>query len=135
MADDTPIPLKFGPESQVLWKAELPTGHSSPCIHGDRIFLTGFENDLCFVLALDRDSGLELWRRSFRGDPHPEYAHADAVPALPTACTDGERVFVYHGVYGLIALESTGMSCGSSACSIPATRSAWAHPRSWRAVM
>lgn len=38
----------------------------------------------------------------------PEYSHVDAVPALPTPCTDGERVFAYLATYGLVALDLDG---------------------------
>lgn len=108
VADDTPFPLDIGPEKHVLWKAQVPAGHSSPCVQGNRIFLTGYEGERCFVLAIERSSGVELWRRSFVGEPHPQYNHVDSVPALPTACTDGERVIVYHGAYGLLAFDLDG---------------------------
>ena len=39
------VPVEFGPETNVLWKRELPTGHSSPCIWGGRIFLTAFAEE------------------------------------------------------------------------------------------
>ena len=38
-------PVEFGPEQNLLWKTPVPSGHSSPCIWGDRIFLTGFDKD------------------------------------------------------------------------------------------
>ena len=31
-------PIEFGPEKNVVWKTELPFGHSSPVITGDFIF-------------------------------------------------------------------------------------------------
>ena len=38
--DDKPGPVNFGPDKNMLWKTEVPPGHSSPCIWGDHIFLT-----------------------------------------------------------------------------------------------
>ena len=35
------LPTEIGPKQYVAWKTPLPVGHSSPVIHGDRIFLTG----------------------------------------------------------------------------------------------
>ena len=40
-ARDQDPPVIFGPAQNVLWKASLPSGHSSPCIWGDFIFITG----------------------------------------------------------------------------------------------
>src|SRR5580700_5559769 len=34
-------PLTFS-RSNAIWAAELPAGHSSPCVWGDRIFLSTF---------------------------------------------------------------------------------------------
>ncbi len=38
-------PVKFGPEQNVLWKTPVPSGHSSPCIWEDAIFLTGCDKE------------------------------------------------------------------------------------------
>lgn len=108
VADDTPIPTDFGPGSRELWRASLPTGHSSPCIHGDLIFVTGHEHGRELVLAIDRTNGAEVWRRSFVGEPHPHYEHAHAVPALTTPCTDGARLVVYIATRGLVCLDLEG---------------------------
>ncbi len=108
VADDTPIPKAFGPETSVLWKTKIAGGHSSPCIVGKRIFVTGFEEGSNVVLALERTSGKVLWTKAFAGTPYPQYMHPDAVPALPTAVADGERVIVSFGNYGLVALDLDG---------------------------
>src|SRR5258708_27687482 len=59
---EEPLPDQIGPETNVLWKAVLPKGHSSPVIFGDRIYLTGeFESKLV-TIALDRSNGGILWQ-------------------------------------------------------------------------
>ena len=68
-SEDTNLPTEFGPEKSVVWKTALPPGHSSPSIAGDKIFVTGFEGDELFTIALERNSGKILWRRSA---PAPE---------------------------------------------------------------
>ena len=108
VSDGSVIPTDFGPDRNVAWKVEVPAGHSSPCIVGERIFLTGFEGSTNVIVAIDRTKGTTLWSRSFEGDAHPQYQHVDAVPALPTACSDGERVFAYFGNYGVVALDLAG---------------------------
>src|SRR5262245_62415791 len=59
-------PAEFGPESNVLWKAAIPSGVSSPCLHGRRIFLTGFDagTKALETLCLDRETGKVLWRKA-----------------------------------------------------------------------
>ncbi len=108
VADDTPIPTVFGPDESVVWKAAVPPGHSSPCVVGDRVVVTGFEGGLNVVLAVDRATGEERWRRTFEGPPHRKYFHVDAVPALPTPASDGRRVVAYLGNYGVVALDLDG---------------------------
>src|SRR5919112_865878 len=59
----TGLPAEFGPEKNVVWKASVPAGHSSPVLTATRIFMTGVQGDTLVVLALDRATGRELWRR------------------------------------------------------------------------
>ena len=34
------VPTEFGAEKNLLWRLELPTGHSSPILFEDRIYVT-----------------------------------------------------------------------------------------------
>ena len=53
-----PLPTDIGPEKHVLWKTELPPGHSSPAIVGNKIFLTAVrDKEHLETIALDRASG------------------------------------------------------------------------------
>jgi hypothetical protein len=38
--DGRKLPDKIGPAHNVVWKLDLPPGHSSPVVHGDRLYLT-----------------------------------------------------------------------------------------------
>jgi len=108
VADETPIPTDFGPETHVLWKTQVPAGHSSPCILGTRLYLTGAEGSTDVVLALDRKDGRVVWSRSFQGEALPAYFHPDAAPAQATVVADAEHVVAYFGNYGLVALDPEG---------------------------
>ncbi|HEY0456373.1 MAG TPA: pyrrolo-quinoline quinone, partial [Verrucomicrobiae bacterium] len=44
VADKQKTPVDFAPGSNEVLNVELPNGASSPCIWGNRIFLTAFEN-------------------------------------------------------------------------------------------
>src|SRR4026208_296788 len=57
------LPTEFGPNKNVVWKTELPPGHSSPVLTHDRIFVTAHRNYQLFVICLDRQTGKILWER------------------------------------------------------------------------
>src|SRR5215471_9278681 len=67
----TNLPVEFDPEKGVVWKTALPPGHSSPVLARSRIYVTAHtpidaknKTDYrLFVIALDRKTGKELWRR------------------------------------------------------------------------
>src|SRR5262245_47350328 len=40
---DVPGPIEFGPDKNFVWKADVPAGHSSPCVAEDRVFLTAYD--------------------------------------------------------------------------------------------
>src|SRR5262245_16869499 len=63
IAEDTNLPIAFGPQANVVWKTLLPPGHSSPAISGNKIFVTAFEHEDLFTIAMDRATGRVLWRR------------------------------------------------------------------------
>lgn len=101
------LPLKFGPDENVIWKRSLPAGHSSPVIWGDRIFLTAFENDELLTLCLDRSNGRTLWRRTAPRQRHEKFDHRNN-PASPTPAVDGRSVFVFFPDFGLLAYSLEG---------------------------
>jgi outer membrane protein assembly factor BamB len=86
-------PVHFGPSSNVLWKTSLPSGNSSPCIWGDRIFITGYEKPKLQTFCLDRGTGKILWQKAAPA-AQIEPAHRISSPACPTPATDGEHVYV-----------------------------------------
>jgi outer membrane protein assembly factor BamB len=93
----------------MLWKTEVPSGHSSPSIWGNRIFLTTFdkETQILEVLALDRRNGKIVWRRSVPAEGL-ESVHDISSPATATVAVDGERVYAYFGSYGLVCFDLDG---------------------------
>jgi outer membrane protein assembly factor BamB len=100
-------PTHFGAASNVLWKTALPAGHSSPCIWGNRIFLTGFAGKKLETIALDRTTGTVLWRETAPAE-RIEPAHRIANPAASTPATDGDRIYSYFGSFGLITYDFDG---------------------------
>ena len=122
---DTEIPWTWSSEKSLKWKSPLPgKGASSPVVSGDRIYLTcytgygvdpanpGNPQDLVrHLLALDRQTGYEIWRKSIpsNGDEDPyqgfitQHGYASSSPV-----TDGEHVYVLLGKSGLFAFDRDG---------------------------
>jgi outer membrane protein assembly factor BamB len=94
-------------DKNLLWKCEISSGVSSPCIWGDRIFLTGLSGDSLETLCISRLNGKILWRRAVVPEKL-ERVHPVSHVAAPTPATDGKRVFSYFGSYGLVCYDYTG---------------------------
>jgi len=101
------LPTHFGPEKNVIWQTALPPGHSSPVLVGNSIFLTAFEGEKLLTFRLDRLSGKILWRREAPRD-RTEPRQQTNTPASPTPVTDGKRVYVFFGDFGLLAYDLDG---------------------------
>jgi outer membrane protein assembly factor BamB len=82
---------------------------SSPIIWAERIFLTEFDrpSQNLATECIDRRTGNILWRRSVAVEQIEE-VHQLSSPAGPTPATDGERVYVYFGSYGLLCYDLDG---------------------------
>jgi outer membrane protein assembly factor BamB len=102
-------PVHFGPDQNVLWKTAVAAGLSSPIVWDDRIFLTEFDqaNKQLSTLCIDRRTGKILWRRTVAPE-QIEKVHELSSPAGATPATDGERVYVYFGSYGLVSYDLNG---------------------------
>jgi outer membrane protein assembly factor BamB len=107
--DKAPLPTEFGPTKALLWKTDLPLGHGSPCVWGDRIFVTAFnaETKKPEVIAVNRKDGKIVWRQTIDAK-ELEQVHQVSSPATSTPVTDGEKVYVYSGSYGLLAYDWNG---------------------------
>jgi len=100
-------PVEFGPATNLLWKTALPPGLSSPCIWEDRIFLTALETGKLHTLCLRRRDGKMLWRQVAPAEGMEE-VNPTSSPASATPATDGKRVYVYFGSYGVLAYDLEG---------------------------
>ena len=102
-------PIEFAPGKKQLWKIAIPSGHSSPAIWGDRIFLTAFDTDrkMLLVIAVDRRDGKILWQRDVPSAAI-EKVHQISSPATATPALDGEQVYVYFGSNGLHSFDVNG---------------------------
>lgn len=67
VSESAGLPAEFGSGKNLIWRTELPPGHSSPVIGGGRIYLTAVEHDQLYTLCLEQSSGRILWKRGLRG--------------------------------------------------------------------
>jgi outer membrane protein assembly factor BamB len=102
-------PITFGPDKNVLWKIALPGGHSSPCIWGDRIFISGYQEEgkLLKMLCIDRGNGTIKWEENISVETFEKF-NAVSNPATATPTTDGEKVYFYFCSFGLICYDFDG---------------------------
>lgn len=93
-------PDKWSDDAGLAWNTPLPgSGHSSPTVVGDRIYLTTCDEqaETQSLLVLDRKSGQLLKETvAHRGKLAPRI-HDNNTHASPTAACDGEHVYtLFH---------------------------------------
>lgn len=138
ISTEAQLPTEWSATRNVAWKTELPAGHSSPIVWGDRIFVTSaVEGDVVpgakavghmvegqvwvhpdsvaadrkhtlKVLALDAKTGRVLWDRTAYEGTVFDARHRRSSFAGPTAVTDGKMVYAYFGPEGLYAYDFSG---------------------------
>lgn len=132
------LPTEWAPNKNIAWKTELPSGHSSPIVWGDRIFVTAaIEGEVVpgakavahmqggqpyvhpdsvaadkkhtlKVIALDAKTGKPVWERVAYEGTVYDARHRRSSFAGPTAATDGQKVYAYFGPEGLYAYDFSG---------------------------
>jgi outer membrane protein assembly factor BamB len=88
------VPLQWT-EKDFDWKVKIPgTGHSSPVLWGEKLFLTSGDNPSGkrFVLCLNARSGATVWTREFAGPSYKTHQRNSLATGTPTV--DGERLYV-----------------------------------------
>ncbi len=126
-------PVEWSETKNIRWKTALPgSGHSTPIVWGDRIFLTaalpygealeprysgapGAHDNLpvtrhhkFVVLAVSRRDGKIVWQRTLREALPHEGGHVSGSLASSSPVTDGEHLFAYFGSRGLYCLDLQG---------------------------
>lgn len=111
MSDAKTIPTQWS-ERDFNWKVALPgTGHSSPVLWGEKIFLTSTAEDRgkILVLCVDSADGKILWQREFPFRPFEKHKFNSFASASPAV--DSERVYICWSVperYTLTAFDHSG---------------------------
>ena len=93
---ETNLPVKWDAGTHVIWKSTVTgTGHSSPIVWGDRLFIfTALpETSEKVLLCYDSSSGELIWQNTLFKSPF-EGKHNDNSYASGTPATDGTLVYV-----------------------------------------
>jgi outer membrane protein assembly factor BamB len=117
-ADSTPTPVEWSETKNLKWSAPLPgPGKSSPIVVGDRVILTCWtgENppdDLKrHIFCFDRHTGAQLWAKEIApttpDEPFREMFTENGY-ASHTPASDGERIYAFFGMSGVIAFDLDG---------------------------
>src|SRR5262245_41100838 len=100
-------PTEFGPARNLVWRATVRPGKSSPVLTETCVFLTAFQDEKLYTSCHDRSTGKLLWERSeprTRNDGIHQLNH----PAAITPVTDGENVYVFFKDFGLLSYTAAG---------------------------
>jgi outer membrane protein assembly factor BamB len=93
---ETDVPTRWSATENVAWRVDVPgSGHSSPIVWGDRVFVSSYVPDghKRVLLCLDRRDGRVVWERTVLTAP-PEKKHDLNSYASATPATDGKHVWV-----------------------------------------
>ncbi len=101
------LPVEFGPAKNLMWRTAVPTGHSSPVVWDDRVFLTGYEETRCFVVCLELKSSKRLWERTVEATRVERKSKPnDAASSTPAA--DETGIYALFSGFGLVAFSHDG---------------------------
>lgn len=107
LAEAVQLPAELGKDKNVLWKARIAKGNSSPIVVKGRLFFTGHEGDQRSLYCHDAAKGALLWTRSIP-KARTELAHPLNGPTTPTPATDGKLVFAFFPEFGIAAYDLNG---------------------------
>lgn len=108
----------------VLWKSPIPlSGHNSPIVWGDRIFVSGANQTQHEVYCYDANTGKPLWRapaltgrgKSQKGPTLSE----ETGYAASTMATDGQRVFAIFATGVVAGFDFQGKKLWSRDLGVP----------------
>ena len=101
-------PLQISPTNNVLWTVKVPWSPSSPCVCGNRIFLTTYADGEFQTCCYAADTGRLLWSHNVRPEKLELFHNSEGSPAAATPATDGRHLVSYFGSFGLIGYDLKG---------------------------
>ncbi len=108
VSSEESLPAEWSTEKNIAWSVAVPEwGNSSPCVAGNRVYLTSQTADkTLWVVAIGCDKGDRLWKvRAGNGMTRHNELHN---MATPTCVSDGDSVWALFGTGDLICLDRRG---------------------------
>jgi outer membrane protein assembly factor BamB len=105
-SDSKGLPAQFGKEKNLLWRAALPPGYSSPVLGEKCVFLTVYEDTKLSTVCVNRSDGQVAWK-ALAGERAGKKLSVNT-PVSPTPVTDGKNVYVFIEHAGLISYSDEG---------------------------
>ncbi|MCF7817062.1 MAG: PQQ-binding-like beta-propeller repeat protein [Kiritimatiellales bacterium] len=104
----------------VLWKTEVPVpGFNSPIVWGNRIFMSGADDEGQEVFCFDGDTGEQLWSKTVETTVELPEVSEDTGYAAPTMATDGSLVFAIFATGELSAFDFDGNPAWQKNLGVP----------------
>lgn len=111
IAQSAEFPATWSDTEHIAWKTPIPgKGNSSPVIWDHRLFVTtaSQEGEERSIICLDRTSGDILWQTNAPAPETSEKLYWKNSFASSTPVVDGERVIVFFGNSGMLAVDFDG---------------------------
>ena len=101
------LPTEWSATKNVVWSLPLPgMGNSTPCVWGDRIFLTSEDGKDLVALGVNT-AGKQLWKKTL-GQTTPKARSDEGNGASASPSTDGKHVWFFVGSSELACLDFDG---------------------------
>ncbi|MCD8260929.1 MAG: PQQ-like beta-propeller repeat protein [Bacteroides sp.] len=120
------IPIKWDLKAgeNIAWRTEVPrSGYNSPVIHGNRIYLTGADEEIRELYCYDLRTGEQLWKLATTGIPgspaQMPKTTEDTGLAASTVATNGKQVCAIFAAGNLICADSEGKQLWAKNLGVP----------------
>ena len=120
----TPVEWDAASGKNVIWKAAVPKkGFNSPVIWGNKLFLSGADNQSREVYCFDRNTGKVLWKQTVDNIPgSPATAPKvteDTGLAASSLTTDGNGVYAIFATGDIICFDINGKRVWARSLGLP----------------
>ena len=123
-SDNPPIRWDGTTGENIVWQSEVPLpGHSSPVIWGDKLFLTGADEETQKIFCYNIENGELLWTADVTRPetklPEDGLPYDDTGFAAPTPVVDGMHVYAMFANGELVAVDFSGNLVWRKSFGIP----------------